>query len=293
MQLLRAQIGQREGAVTSAGPAMKPLVPLSRQIRISDDGAGDAPPSPIPGPVPPIPPIPPIKPCKLDFREGCYQINFTPTASLVTFEGTLRVDRSAPDGGADNLIVSGDLYTRRPVIGPVVPPVTPVPPVVPPDADEDEAPSASAPMSVAGALSAVDAPVVPLPVLKAEYPDLSARPLSLVSQGHERLGAGVRPGCGEVRAHDHRRAVQLHAAAGRVVQGHIPEHAVPHRDVEALESDGTVPVLPDRRTVLRGPAVRRRRRERRRHPRLGVEVLPSRDARNRHAGGSRPPRAGT
>ena len=110
--------GSAKVPVTSAGPAMKPLVPLSRQIRISDDGAGDPPPSPIPGPVPPIPPI---KPCKLDFREGCYQINFTPTASLVTFEGTLRVDRSAPDGGADNLIVSGDLYTRRPVIGPVVP----------------------------------------------------------------------------------------------------------------------------------------------------------------------------
>ena len=162
--------GSAKVPVTSAGPAMKPLVPLSRQIRISDDGAGDAPPSPIPGPVPPIPPIPPIKPCRLDFREGCYQINFTPTASLVTFEGTLRVDRSAPDGGADNLIVSGDLYTRRPVIGPVVPPVIPVPPVAPPDADEDEAPSASAPMSVAGALSAVDAPVVPLPVLKPNIP---------------------------------------------------------------------------------------------------------------------------
>ena len=46
--------GSAKVPVTSAGPAMKPLVPLSRQIRISDDGAGDAPPSPIPGPVPPI-----------------------------------------------------------------------------------------------------------------------------------------------------------------------------------------------------------------------------------------------
>ena len=64
--------------------------------------------------------MPPFIPCQLDFREGCYQINFRPTASLVTFEGTLRVDRSAPDGGADNLIVSGDLYSRLPVIGPVV-----------------------------------------------------------------------------------------------------------------------------------------------------------------------------
>ena len=105
--------------VTSAGPTMKPLVPLSRQIRISDEeaddqaavGAAD----------------PPFIPCRLDFREGCYQITFKPTAGFVTFEGTLRVDRSAPDGGADNLIVSGDLYSRRPVIGPIAP-VLPVGP---------------------------------------------------------------------------------------------------------------------------------------------------------------------
>jgi hypothetical protein len=32
--------------VTSAGPAMKPLVPLSRQISINDEEAGDQPPSP-------------------------------------------------------------------------------------------------------------------------------------------------------------------------------------------------------------------------------------------------------
>ena len=69
-----------------------------------------------------------MKPCRLDFREGCYQINFRPTVSLVSFEGTLRVDRSAPDGGADNLIVSGDLYSIRPVIGPITP-VSPVSPI--------------------------------------------------------------------------------------------------------------------------------------------------------------------
>ena len=120
----------RRCRVTSAGPTMKPLVPLSRQISISDADAEDQPASPAPQP------IPAFKLCRLDFREGCYQINFRPTASLVTFEGTLRVDRSAPDGGADNLIVSGDLYSRRPVIGPITP-VRPVAPVA--DADEDEA----------------------------------------------------------------------------------------------------------------------------------------------------------
>ena len=131
-------------------------------------------------------PMPTFKPCRLDFREGCYQITFKPTAGFVTFEGTLRVDRSAPDGGADHLIVSGDLYSRRPVIGPI----TPVQPAAPADADEGGAPVASEPMSVAGALSAVDEPLVPHAILKPKIPIFAARPLSFVSQGNECLGAG-------------------------------------------------------------------------------------------------------
>ncbi|MGY3126142.1 hypothetical protein ACVWXQ_010079 [Bradyrhizobium sp. S3.14.4] len=103
----------------SVEPAMKPQVPLSRQISFSDEESGDQPASTD------LQPFPPFRLCRLDFREGCYQINFRPTAGFVTFEGTLRVDRSAPDGGADHLIVSGDLYSRRPVIGPI-PPVGPV-----------------------------------------------------------------------------------------------------------------------------------------------------------------------
>lgn len=154
--------------VVSAGPTMRPLVPLSRQVRL---GAGelDEDQPPLPAPAPPLP-IPPFMPCRLDFREGCYQINFRPTASLVTFEGTLRVDRSAPDGGADNLIVSGDLYSRRPVIGPItpVPPVTP--PVAPTDADEAAEPAAGPAMSVAGIMSAVDQPAVPIPILRPSIP---------------------------------------------------------------------------------------------------------------------------
>ena len=149
---------------TSAGPTMKPLVPLARQLSMGEEGEEeDQPPSPGAHP--------PLVPCKLNFREGCYQLNFRPTASLVTFEGTLRVDRSAPDGGADNLIVSGDLYSRLPVIGPI-PPLPPVGPLAPADADADEAgePLVSLPASVAGALSAVDQPIAPLPILKPSIP---------------------------------------------------------------------------------------------------------------------------
>jgi len=147
--------------VTFAGPTMKPLVPLSRQVPFGEDGAEDQ----TPGSISPPATITPVIPCKLDFREGCYQINFKPTASLVTFEGTLRVDRSAPDGGADNLIVSGDLYTRLPVIGPIT-----TAPVGPGDVDEAGEPIAAASMSIAGALSTVDAAIVPNPILKPGIP---------------------------------------------------------------------------------------------------------------------------
>ncbi|MHC2619949.1 hypothetical protein ACVIW2_001981 [Bradyrhizobium huanghuaihaiense] len=153
----------------SVAPAMKPLVPLSRQISFDDD-AGDHAASTD------LQPIPPFRLCRLDFREGCYQINFRPTASLVSFEGTLRVDRSAPDGGADHLIVSGDLYSRLPVIKPPIPPLPPIPtipiPPVPPvgNKDEDEAAAASGLTSLAGSLSAVDEPVIPSPILRPRIP---------------------------------------------------------------------------------------------------------------------------
>ena len=95
--------------IASAAPGMKPLVPISRQVRVDADALGT---DQSIGTIPTIPVIP----CKLDFREGCYQISYKPTGSLVTFHGTLRVDRSAPDGGTDNLIVSGDLYSVLPGI---------------------------------------------------------------------------------------------------------------------------------------------------------------------------------
>jgi len=150
---------------------MKPLVPLSRQVRISDEGVtGDQP--PVTAPTAPIAttaviPIPPFTPCRLDFREGCYQINFKPTGSLVTFEGTLRVDRSAPDGGSDNLIVSGDLYSQLPVIGPVGETL----PTATIEAIEAGEPTPAAPtLSVAGSVSTVAQPVVPTRILKPKIP---------------------------------------------------------------------------------------------------------------------------
>ncbi|MDM0109653.1 hypothetical protein QTH97_32365 [Variovorax sp. J22R24] len=60
------------------------------------------------------------KPCKLDLRDGCYQIEYRPNRSVVSFVGTLRVDRKAPDSGPDNIIVSGDLYRQSRLVGPLV-----------------------------------------------------------------------------------------------------------------------------------------------------------------------------
>src|SRR5262245_30923707 len=141
----------------SVESAMKPQVPLSRPISFGDDEAGGQPDTSV------LQPLPPFRLCKLDFREGCYQINFRPTASLVRFEGTLRVDRSAPDGGPDNLIASGDLYSKLPVFDPF--PAAPA-------GTADTAAGATIPAatSIAAALSATDQPPVPLPILRPTIP---------------------------------------------------------------------------------------------------------------------------
>ena len=143
----------------SVEPAMKPQVPLSRQISISDEDSGDQPAATD------LQPFPPFRLCRLDFREGCYQINFRPTAGFVSFEGTLRVDRSAPDGGADHLIVSSDLYSKRPVIGPIPHPLPPVG-----NKDADEAAADAGLTSLAGSLSAVDEPAIPFPIRRPRIP---------------------------------------------------------------------------------------------------------------------------
>src|SRR4051794_24111353 len=45
--------------------------------------------------------------CRIDVKEGCYRITFTPNTGMVVFNGTMRVDRA---GGQGPTIVSGDLY---------------------------------------------------------------------------------------------------------------------------------------------------------------------------------------
>ena len=105
------------------GSVVPPGLPLSRSISVSTTGdEADEQPAPDrdedtpragqPGPV--------GKPCKLDLRDGCYQIEYRPNRSVVSFVGTLRVDRKAPDAGPDNIIVSGDLYRQSRLVGPIV-----------------------------------------------------------------------------------------------------------------------------------------------------------------------------
>ncbi len=137
--------------VTSAAPVMKPMTPLSRQVRLDAEPLGTDQPQ-VPAPALPV------MPCKLDFREGCYQIRYKPTGSSVTFQGTLRVDRSAPDGGADNLIVSGDLYSVLPSVGLVSSMSSSVAPM---GDSPNSPPMESHPMSLAGTLSRADLPIPP------------------------------------------------------------------------------------------------------------------------------------
>src|SRR4051812_3780186 len=89
---------------TPVGPTMMPAVPLASPIDLMPDPEG-----PLPGPSAPdlhaglldpripIPErgIPDFKLCRLNFRDGCYAMTFRPTGSLVSYEGTLRVDRTA------------------------------------------------------------------------------------------------------------------------------------------------------------------------------------------------------
>ena len=114
------------GGAPSTPSLVRAQVPLAHRITITDvnddvDAAEDK-------AVVTKRPLP-FKFCKA-MRAGCYVIHYQPSHSvLVSFEGTLRVDRSAPDGGPDNLIASGDLYRKSlllppvPVQGPVFNPI--------------------------------------------------------------------------------------------------------------------------------------------------------------------------
>ena len=149
-------------------------------------------------------------------------------------------------------------------------------------------------MSVAGSLSTVDQRGRAAADAEAGDSDLSARPLPLVSQGDERLGAGHRPDHREVPAHASSPSSST-TRSRRRASTRARSRTRRRRTVtlRLIKAAGAVPVLADGRAVLRGPAVRGRGRQGQRHARVGLEVLPPRDARDRYADGRRPPRAGT
>jgi hypothetical protein len=154
---------------TIAGPIVPPGVPLASPIDLTPDAE-----EPSLGPGVPLPgpglPIPPFKLCRLDFRDGCYEITHRPTGSLVSLQGTLRVDRAAPDAGPDKIIVSGDLYTKPVVIDPPFP----VPPPTPAPLPTGDAPAVRAAtstlLSVAAAVSRIEGPTIPVPILRPRIP---------------------------------------------------------------------------------------------------------------------------
>lgn len=127
--------GTRAGT-SSAPPLVRPQVPLAQRVTITEasDEAHDLATPVKPGGIGrPLP----FKFCPA-LRAGCYVLSFQPTHSILnSYQGTLRVDRSAPDGGPDNLIASGDVYVRRlilppiPVEGPVFTPVPDPGPIQP------------------------------------------------------------------------------------------------------------------------------------------------------------------
>jgi hypothetical protein len=124
-------------AVSSLTPSVvPPEVPLSGRVTVEQDDAG-----PPPGPGSTPLPIPPLKSCHTDFRDGCYTISYRPLHSLVSYRGTLRVDRDAPDAGPDGIIVSGDLYAQSSIVHPGPQPATS---------------DAGAPLSTAAAASTAD-----------------------------------------------------------------------------------------------------------------------------------------
>src|SRR5262245_57645578 len=152
-----------------AGPIVTPGVPLASPIDLTPDAEESllGPSVPLPGPGIPIPPF---KLCHLDFRDGCYEITHRPTGSLVSLQGTLRVDRAAPDGGPDKIIVSGDLYTKPIGIDPPLP--VPLPTPAPrPTGDAPPARAATFTLSsVAAAVSRIEGPTIPAPILRPRIP---------------------------------------------------------------------------------------------------------------------------
>lgn len=101
-----------KAAVRASVPTIAPDIPIAEHVTV-DSGDG----------VSPSTLLPAFKFCGSSLREGCYTITFRPSGSILSsfFQGTLRVDRSSPDGGPDNVIVSGDMYKKRIILRPPIP----------------------------------------------------------------------------------------------------------------------------------------------------------------------------
>ncbi|SNS26776.1 hypothetical protein SAMN04488107_1970 [Geodermatophilus saharensis] len=127
-----------DAVVASVPPVVSPEVPLAAGVPVGQDdprfpdldpagsgavGAATGSPSSA---------GPPLRFCRTVLRAGCYALSLRPTTSPAGFEGTLRVDRSAPDAGPDGIIVSGDLYRRPALVPPVSPSLTDPLPSPPP-----------------------------------------------------------------------------------------------------------------------------------------------------------------
>jgi len=139
-----------QAVADTAAPVITPEVPIAGRVTIDEAEPGAV--------GPPLPPaFPRLKLCGRVLRGGCYAMTFRPTFSLVSFEGTLRVDRAAPDAGPDNIIVSGDLYKK-----PLILPPDPNPSAGPAQPGQDQP---TVPTSVAAAASTPTGDLVlpPLP----------------------------------------------------------------------------------------------------------------------------------
>ena len=240
----------------SASPSVTLGVPLAAPIAVTSDGAAEPSaddPSTAPGAA--------LKPCKLEFRDGCYVIAHRPSGGRTVFEGTLRVDRAAPDAGPDGIIVSGDLYSRKldrgsSAGGSNAGPVTPVGPIGPGGAPVARA-AIRPGQSIAAAASSLDAPPVPAQSKKPLIPIFRSIALSLFLKGTSVSAPTVTSpaDCWLTIVADQFNYTQPPAGSTRAAF----LRPRPHDHAEAQENRCSVPLLADGRAFLRGTAVRVRR----------------------------------
>src|SRR5947209_1729247 len=104
--------------LTGADTAVPMAEPIDTQVPVPDEGSPGSPVPVHPAPVH----LPPLRPCKIDVKEGCYRVAYTPNASSsiiqTFFYGTIRVDKR---GGSGPTTVSGDLYRFVHIQSPIGP----------------------------------------------------------------------------------------------------------------------------------------------------------------------------